>query len=66
MGAYNVENGLPVNPKIKKGTIGRGKLRYWGPNHAILAVFVRSILKKIEVLVSLKNDQEYELPWVSQ
>ncbi len=62
MGAYKVENGLPLNPKIIKGKQGRGSLRYWGPNHAILAVFVR--FKKIQVLVKLIDEKQYELPWV--
>ena len=63
MGIYKVENGIPLNPKNRKGTIGRGDLRYWGPNHAMLIALVK--LKKVQVLVRLKNDKEYELPWVS-
>ena len=78
MGPYQVENGLPINPKNKSGNIGRGSLRFWGPNHAILALLVKfkktpngSFMldsknqKILQVLVCLKNEKEYELPQVS-
>lgn len=31
---YEINEGLPLNPKGRTGMIGRGKLWRWGPNHA--------------------------------
>jgi hypothetical protein len=38
---YTVENKLPLNPMGRTGTTGRNQYRYWGPNHALLAIFSR-------------------------
>ena len=45
-GEYEVEKkahgSIPINPWQKHtGRIGKGKLYYWGVNHAVKAVFTR-------------------------
>ena len=33
-GKYDVTEGIPLNPHGRTGLSGRGKLWFWGPNHA--------------------------------
>ncbi|XP_043650761.1 ADP-ribose pyrophosphatase, mitochondrial [Drosophila teissieri] len=40
-GAYNVQNGLPLNPIGRTGLTGRGSLGRWGPNHAADPIVTR-------------------------
>mmetsp|Transcript_5112 Transcript_5112/g.15590 ORF Transcript_5112/g.15590 Transcript_5112/m.15590 type:complete len:1405 (+) Transcript_5112:71-4285(+) len=40
-GNYKVVNGAPRNPIERTGISGRGKLRYWGPNHVGNPVITR-------------------------
>lgn len=41
MGAYEVVQGLPLNPKGRTGIAGRGMLGRWGPNQRVTTVFTR-------------------------
>ena len=79
MGPYQIEHGLPLNPKRRNGQIGRGILCFWGPNHAIVAVVTKfkknsngsfaldsKNRKILQILVGLTNENEYELPVVSK
>lgn len=62
-GAYEVQDGLPMNPMGRTGLRGRGTLRFFGPNHTLQPVITRwrrnqdggicrrSIKKMLEVLV---------------
>ena len=56
-GKYDVVDGLPINPHGRTGLAGRGKLWYWGPNHAGDPVVTRYvILSKDQSLgVKVKN-----------
>jgi hypothetical protein len=41
-GAYEVNNGKPINPvDSKTNRTGRHYLNYWGPNQSIKAIFTR-------------------------
>ena len=42
-GKYDVVDGLPINPHGRTGLAGRGKLWYWGPNHAGDPVVTRCV-----------------------
>ena len=50
MGAYAIENGLPLNPLMGKRNLpGRGSLLYWGPNPAVQAIFTRQFNKQTNI-----------------
>ena len=71
LGEYKVDNKIPKNPKGRTGIIGRGSLKFWGPNHAILALIsrIRKDTKTnreiIEILV-MKDEDEWKIPEVKQ
>lgn len=44
LGKYKVINGVPLNPMGRTGLKGRGLLSYWGPNHAVQAIFTRYLI----------------------
>ena len=41
LGKYAIHDGIPLNPLGRTGLKGRGSLIFWGPNHAIEAIFTR-------------------------
>ncbi|KAM7106682.1 transient receptor potential cation channel subfamily M member 2 isoform 6-T6 [Ciconia maguari] len=63
-GLYAVQDGLPLNPMGRTGLRGRGRLRCFGPNHALHPIVTRwrrnldgsiirkSLKKMLEVLVA--------------
>ncbi|XP_072724021.1 transient receptor potential cation channel subfamily M member 2 isoform X4 [Ciconia boyciana] len=63
-GLYAVQDGLPLNPMGRTGLQGRGRLRCFGPNHALHPIVTRwrrnldgsiirkSLKKMLEVLVA--------------
>ena len=48
-GKYDVVDGLPINPHGRTGLAGRGKLWYWGPNHAGDPVVTRYVIVVVNV-----------------
>ncbi|XP_007945494.1 transient receptor potential cation channel subfamily M member 2 [Orycteropus afer afer] len=78
-GPYAVCDGLPLNPMGRTGLRGRGRLSYFGPNHALHPVVTRwrrnqdgtiyrkSIKKMLEVLVVKHlGSEHWALPGGSQ
>ena len=66
-GKYDVVDGLPINPHGRTGLAGRGKLWYWGPNHAGDPVVTRYVI--VVVNVNIKNTRKHSCritsPWKS-
>lgn len=55
-------NGFPVNPIGRTGLKGRGKLYYFGPNHAADTLAVKKTESGYKLLVIQRNDKTWALP----